>query len=55
MSINMMVEHHVGATKNTDSGRELTNCNKMLIQKKKKKKKKSILALVVNFGVLTDF
>ena len=34
-----MVKHHVvGATKNTDSGRELTNCNKMLIKKRLKKK-----------------
>ena len=31
-----MVKHQVGATKNTDSGRELTNCNKMLIKKIKK-------------------
>ena len=27
-----MVEHHVGAAKNTDINRELTNCNKMLIK-----------------------
>ena len=35
-----MVKHHVGATKNTDSGRELTNCNKMLIKKKNHKNQK---------------
>ena len=28
----MMVEHHVGATKNTDVNRELTNLNKMSIK-----------------------
>ena len=30
-----MVIHHVGATKKTGINRELTNCDKMLIEKKK--------------------
>ena len=50
-----MVKHHVGATKNTDSGREWTNCNKMLIKEKGKKNQLETITHQFHWPSLVNF